>query len=134
MDDSGVKISKERIPSREDLRYDEAYEFIVIEDCDGKRVPTSQVSIPNAYTSLAFVIRTVGFPGLRGRISSGALLRWKFAPSFSGHKSGREIIKEKPKSAMRGVPSGATKMFCYKNMSLSRFLGRETNSDLTGVR
>jgi hypothetical protein len=97
--------------------------------------PTCQVSIPNAYMSLAFVIWTVGFPpGLCGRISSGALPRKKPTASFSGHRSGREIMREEPKPAMRGVPSGSTKTFCYENVSLGMFWQHETSGDLTGER
>lgn len=70
---------------------------LVTEDRDEKQLFTSQVSIPNAYTSLAFEIRIAGFPGPGGRISSGAMPRWKPTISLSDQRSGREIRREEPK-------------------------------------
>ena len=78
-----------------------------------ENISTSQVSIANEYTSLAFEIWITGSPGSGGRISSGALPRWKPAKSCSDQRSGRETRKEDPKPVMRGIPSEPTNMFCY---------------------
>ena len=99
-----------------------------------RKNPTSQVSIPNAYMSLSFVILVAGFPGFEGRISSGALPRWKPATSLSDHRSGREMMREEPKPVMRGVPSGPTKTFCYKYVRFLKFWKYEIGDDLTEQR
>ena len=87
---------------------------------ESENFPTCQVSTPNAYMSLAFVIRTVRFT--RDSFSSGALPRKKPTASFAHHKSGREIMREDPNPVMRGVPSGPTKMFSYDDVSLEEVL------------
>lgn len=106
----------------------------IVGDCDGKSIPTSQVSIPNAYMSLAFEIRTAGFPGPGGRINSGALPRWKPTTSLSDQRSGRDTRKEDPKPVMHGIPSGLTNMFCCESASHWRLSKCEINDNLTEQR
>lgn len=85
-----------------------------------QKIPTCQVSIPNAYMSVAFVIRTVGLA--RDSFSSGALPRKKPTASLADHKSGREIMREDPNPVMRGVPSDPTNTFSCDDVSLGEVL------------